>query len=375
MKVTVCLLAGVLFAPAIGSVRLLAAPQIAAGTVTIDERLKRVSSDVFTRTDRITEDIAELKSILAIDPKSAEAHMLLGIAYRTEGSAELMSEAAAELRQAVALDPSSVSARFYLAHMYLDLGRPERARDELQTALEKVSGQPQLLGLLGESERQLGNAARSVELTRQALQIAPTFAEARYYLALALLDLGQRDEAIPELERVAQSGVQRAELFQALGTAHLDAGHLDPALENLQRAVDLDATHPDLLVQLARAYRLKGQLANAQQQLARARTLVPATAVSAADQQTLRDLSLEEGVIKLDQGQLDPAVRSLKKVVDLDPEYGPGHRYLAEAYIRQGLFARAQEEAARAEALGTPLPEDQLKRLREKRAPTPKEHE
>src|SRR6476660_8111231 len=117
MKVTVCLLAGVLFAPAIGSVRLLAAPQIAAGTVTIDERLKRVSSDVFTRTDRITEDIAELKSILAIDPKSAEAHMLLGIAYRTEGSAELMSEAAAELRQAVALDPSSVSARFYLAHM------------------------------------------------------------------------------------------------------------------------------------------------------------------------------------------------------------------------------------------------------------------
>jgi tetratricopeptide (TPR) repeat protein len=375
MKVVVCVFAALVSAPAFVSVRLLAAPQIAAGNATIKERLKRVSADVFTRTDRIAEDITELKSILAIDPKSAEAHMLLGIAYRTEGSPELMSEAAAELRQAVALDPASVSARFYLAHLYLDLGRPERARDELQAALEKVSGQPQLLGLLGESERQLGNAARSVELTRQALQIAPTFAEARYYLALALLDLGQRDEAIPELERVAQSGVQRAELFLALGTAYLDAGRLDPALENLQRAVDLDASHPDLLVQLARAYRLKGQLAKAQQQLTRARTLAPATAVSAADQQTLRDLSLEEGIIQLDQGQLAAAVRSLKKVVDLDSEYGPGHRYLAEAYIRQGLFARAQEEATRAETLGTPLPDDQLKRLRQKRAPIPKEHE
>ena len=70
--------------------------------------------------------------------------------------------------------------------------------------MEKVSGQPQLLGLLGESERQLGNAARSVELTRQALQIAPAFAEARYYLALALLDLGKRDEAIPEFEKLGK---------------------------------------------------------------------------------------------------------------------------------------------------------------------------
>ena len=41
-------------------------------------------ADVFTRTDRVAEDITELKAILALDPKSAEAHMLLGIAYRRD---------------------------------------------------------------------------------------------------------------------------------------------------------------------------------------------------------------------------------------------------------------------------------------------------
>ena len=84
-----------------------------------------------------------------------------------------MGEAVAELRQALALNPELTQARLILARVYLDLARASRARDELQVALEKVPNDRQLLTLLAEAERQLGNPKRTVELTRQVLAIDP----------------------------------------------------------------------------------------------------------------------------------------------------------------------------------------------------------
>lgn len=340
----------------------------------IDARLARIAADVFSSTDHVDADIAELKAILAADPRSAQAHMLLGLAYRTKGSADLVGEAAGELRQAIDLDPSLIPARLYLAHVYLDLARPERAREELQAALGRMPGQAQLLALLAECERQLGKPEAALDLTGQALKDNPSLAEARYYQGLALYDLKRRDEAIREFEQVLNEGGRRPEVYASLGTAYLEAGRIDEAIASLTDGVKLDA-RPDVMITLARAYRLKGQLARADAALAHVRSLVGATAVSPADQRVHRDLYLEDGLIRLKQARLDAAVRSLRHVVDLDPNYGPGYRYLAEAYLRQGFYARAQDQATRAEKLGSPLPADLQKTLHDKlRASRPKGH-
>jgi len=353
--------------------RLLAVQQAEPARPSIEQRLARVAADVFAGSDHVDADIAELKAILAADPRSAQAHMLLGLAYRTKGSSDLMGEAAGELRQAIDLDPSLIPARLYLAHLYLDLGRPERAREELQAALTRVPGQPQLQALLAECERQLGKPDTALDLTAQALKNDPSFAEARYYQGLALYDLKRRDEAIEAFEQVLQAGGKRAEVYASLGNAYLEAGRFDAAIKNLTDGVYLEPSRADLLIQLARAYRLKGQLTQAATWLSRAGTLVPATAVSAADQQTQRDLSFEDGLVRLKQNQLEAAARSLKKAVDVDPGYGPGYRYLAEVYLRQGLYSRALDQATRAEKLGSPLPDDLQKTLQDKiRASRPK---
>lgn len=347
-----------------------------AGKGAIDDRLKRVAADVFSRTDRADEDIAELKSILAIDPQSAQAHMLLGIAYRTKGTPDLMGEAAAELRQALSLDPSLLPAHLYLAHLYLDLARPERAKEELQAALAQVPGQPQCLALLAESERQLGNAKGALDLAAQALKDSPDFAEARFYEGLALYDLGRHDAAIADFERVVEQGGRRPEVYSSLGAAYLETRRFDQAIASLTEAIKLDPSRPEPMIQLARAYRLSGDLSHVEAPLAHARSMIGETAVSAADQQIQRNLYLEEGLLRLQLKQLDAASRSLRKVVDLDSNFGPGHRYLAELYIRQGLYAKAQDQAVRAEKLGSPLPADLQKTLQEKlRAGPPKGRE
>jgi tetratricopeptide (TPR) repeat protein len=157
--------------------------------------------------------------------------------------------------------------RFYLAHLYLDMGRATRAREELEAALLQVPGNPEFLALLGEAERGLKHPRRAVELTRQALQADEAFAQARYYLGLALLDLGQRDEAIKELERVVRSGPRVADAYLALGTAYVDAGRPADAIETLSQGLRIDPARSELRIALARAYRSKALLDKADARL------------------------------------------------------------------------------------------------------------
>jgi tetratricopeptide (TPR) repeat protein len=341
--------------------------QADAGSAAVQERLKRVSASVFSG-EGIKEAIQELNEILAIDPKSAHGHFLLGLAYRRLGAPETMGEVSAELRQALALDPTLLPARFYLAQAYLEMGRAERARAELQTALGQLPDQPQFLALLGEIERQLKNPRRSVELNRKVLAADEGFAEARYYLALALFDLGQRGEAIRELERVVQSGPKTSDPYLALASAYLEAARVDDGLAVLRQAMQIDPSQPEVRIQLARAFRLKGRLDDAEEQL---RLAAPKGVLGASlyQHQKLEFIFYQEqGLVRQQRGRLAEAAESFQKILAMDPNHGPTHRHLAEIYLQQGSYARASEQAARARKLGFPLPEASRKLLEEKLA-------
>jgi Tfp pilus assembly protein PilF len=315
---------------------------VPAQGASVQERLDRVRADLFSRTDRVDEDVKELKQILAIEPRSAEAHALLGIAYRASGSPDLIGEAVAEFREALTLDPSMVAVRLYLAHVYLDLGRGARAREELETGLSQTPGSPEFLALLGETERQLKNPQHAVELLRHALQTDESNSQTRYYLGLALYDLGQRDDAIKELEGVVQSAPGVADPYLALGTMYLEAGRVPDARQTFERGVRVDPSVPELHIQLARAYRLSGSLQKADTQLALATSRAEA-APAASDYQRRRiefDLYLERGLLKLKQGQLGAAAEAFKKVLEIDPNNEPATRALAEIRRRQSGGAK-----------------------------------
>jgi tetratricopeptide (TPR) repeat protein len=334
----------------------------------LQQRLDKVREQLFSGTGHPDQSIQELKAILAIDPATAEGHLLLGIAYRTAGSSDLMGEAVAELRQALALNDKYVPARFYLAHLYLDLGRPERAREELQAALAQSPQNPQFTALLGETERQLRSPARAVELTREALKVDPASDESRYYLGLALFDLHRYDEAIAELERVVHAQPRRVDPYLSLGTVYLEAERFDDALRTLRVGAQVEPANPEVRIQMARAYRSKGALDSAEAQL---KLAVPNTngALAASQFQHQKvefDRDFERAMITFRRGRLEPAAAAFRKVLETDPNYGPAHRYLAEVYLQQGRYARAGEHAARAEQLGAPLPAAKRKLILQK---------
>jgi tetratricopeptide (TPR) repeat protein len=315
-----------------------------------------VRTALLSRTARVEDAVRELKAILALDPRSAEAHMLLGIAYRMQGSPEMLGEAKAELVQALANNPQFTPARYYLAQLYLELGRPAGAREQMEAALGQQPGNPQFLALLGEAERQMGKPDRALALNREALKSDGSFAQARYYAALALNDLKRRTEAIAELERVvsAQPGV--ADPYLALGTAYLDSGRVDPALTVLTEGLAIDEARADIRLQLARGYRLEKAFAKAEEQLALAKPSSGITQASLASQQAEVDFEVERGLLNMARGRYDAAVEAFRKVLDFDPNHGPANRDLARVYLLQGRVKEASEYAARAQKLGFPLP-------------------
>jgi tetratricopeptide (TPR) repeat protein len=340
-----------------------AAPQTAgasaqpdAARAELQARVRRAGAELFGRNPRADVTIRELKAILAVDPSLAEAHMMLGVAYRSLDSPDMLGEAVAELRQALALDETLAPARLYLAFVYLDLGRVDRARDEMERALEKIPNQPQFLALLGEAERRLKNPARAVELLRKAVPADPTFAQSRYYLGLALLDLGKHAEGIAELEAVAKMKPGVAEPYLTLGTAYLDAGQIDAGLEILSQGTHVDGGRPDLRIQLARAYRLKRRFAEAGAQLDIAGPRVKTTVASSfAHQPEIEfDYYVERGLLAAGRGQYSAAVAALKQALELEPDHGPTHRELSIVYSRLGNTKLAAQHAARAKALGSP---------------------
>jgi tetratricopeptide (TPR) repeat protein len=327
----------------------------AASPEPLAARLARVQADLYGRAEHVEADVEELKAILGIDPTIAEAHMLLGLAYRALGRPELVGESKAELQEALALKPELIPARYFLAEVYLGLGRYENVQREMQTALQQVPGQPQFLAVLGEAERHLGNAARSAELNQQALARDPTFSRARYYLALAQLDLGQRDQAIANLEQVAATNVREPDVYLTLGRTYIDAGRTTNATTVLEEAATMAPGRADVHIALARAYRLRGLLTKAAAQLTAAKPAGSAVQPTEGYQQVEADLNMEWGWVRLRQGQLANAGTAFQKAIDIAPDKGEAHQGLAVVYLRQREYARAQAEADRAAALGSPL--------------------
>lgn len=303
----------------------------------VQERLGRIGSNLFSANPDADAAIKELQAILAAQPELAEAHLLLGIAYRAQGSPDLMGEAVAELRQAIELKPSLVLARVTLGRVYLDMARAGRARDELTSALEQAPGHPQVLALLAEAERQSGQPARAVELAGQALEREPGFAEARYYMGLALLDLGEPARAIEQMELVVKSGTNPAEGQFGLGVAFLAAGRPDGAIAALREAIRLQPGRPETYIHLSRAYRAKGLLQEAEKALMVA--LPAADAPGAISRNLDVDLHLEEGLLRLQQGRLEAAAKAFDRVLQADGGHEEATRRLAE--VRKRLRERS----------------------------------
>lgn len=299
--------------------------------------------------------IRECTEVLASNPRSAPAHMLLGEIYLAKGSISMIAEGKAELQQALDLDPHLLWARFYLAKIYMDQGSYEKAQAQLELGLKERPDVPHFLSLLGEARRKLGNPAASLELNRKALQRDPAMTPAHYFMALAYIDMKQEDAAIGEFESAIHSSYVAPEMYTGLAALYGKKQRFADAEELCRKAIALDSSRPESYLTLARLYNAQHAGNKALEILRKALPEGTELPASAFYQQLQADICVEQGTAYQSRKMSAAAIDAYERALALDPNRGEVHRQLAELYLRKADAARALEHATAAERLGAPI--------------------
>jgi tetratricopeptide (TPR) repeat protein len=300
---------------------------------------------------KVEETVRECKAVLAADPRSAPAHMLLGMAYIAQKSTAMIGDAKAELQQAIALDPELVWARFYLARLYLDQGLSEKAQEQLESGLKQSPGLPPLLSLLGEVRRKLGDPAASLELNRRALAADATMIPAHYFLALAYLDLKQDQAAVAEFEKIIHTPYVTPEMYNALASLYLRKQRFAEAEDFCRKAIAMDSSQPGAYLNLARVYNAQHASDKALEVLRAALPKGKEFPASEYYQGLQADIAVERGVAYTAKKMYVQAIDEYASALDFDPSRAVIHRRLAELYLQRGDAASAALHAKEADKL------------------------
>jgi tetratricopeptide (TPR) repeat protein len=329
-------------------------------------RQLNLGADLLQR-GQIDRAIVELKKAIAMDPRSAAGHMLLGQAYLGKRSVSLIAEAKAELQQALDLDPSLIWARFYLAKVYIDQGRSDKAKIELELGLAERPNIPHFLSLLGEVHRKLGKPELSIELNRQALKADPSMTPAWYFMGLAYMDMKNQDQAIQALEKSLKSPYVAPEMYLTLGSLYAGEKRYAEGEELVKKAIALDPSRPEGHVNLATLYNIKGAADQALQELKLALPEGKSFPTSPYYQQLQADVFFETGRAYESKRMTSEAIRAYSTALALNANEGRTHARMAALYLGSGDYTRSFQHLSMAEKLGFAVDETLKQEILRKR--------
>lgn len=302
---------------------------------------------------------------LKLSPRRVDALANLGLVYLNLGRND---EAIEVLSRALDLKPELTSVRLFLGLARFRADQYEAAHQELVRVLESQPGHPQALHLLGLCRLKLDLIEEGILALEAALQVNANNMEAAYTLATAYVGFGEIDKAESLLEGPLR-GRTGAEVHLVRGSILNARKKAQAALDELTRARRLNEKLPTLQTQIGYAYLLLVEYEKAAGEFQAALRQNPndyhANAylgwlriqekryTEAADC-LLNALRLKPdnatilyqlGQIQQINGQVEKALSTLERAVELRPEFIPAHVLLARVYSklkRTGDFARQQ---------------------------------
>ncbi len=211
--------------------------------------------------ERLKREINPIKARLESDPTSASLYLQLARAYRKADQLQ-------ESRKALTDGLAATGNDFELTVELLDL-EIEPHRKNLALAEEKLKNQPddpELRKLRAKLRKEINT--RELDLYRQKADRSPTDMSCRVELAIRLLNGGQVEEAIRELQQARndpkvrwQAQVQLGHCFKARNNWKLAQRNFEEALQHLPASEKL--TRKELLFMIAQGAAENGDLQKA----------------------------------------------------------------------------------------------------------------
>jgi tetratricopeptide (TPR) repeat protein len=126
---------------------------------------------------------------------------------------------------------------------------------------------------LGEALAHKQNYPQAAEEFRTALKIDSSDLTSKYYLARALIQLGQTKDALELLKELAQSSSKNPDAYYQLGKLQLEEADAKSAILSLQEAAGLSPESEMIHRELAAAYRQDSRLEDADREMKQAEAI------------------------------------------------------------------------------------------------------
>jgi len=178
-----------------------------------------------------------LRKVIALAPKSAEAHNNLGLVLK---QSEQVDEAIATLETAVSLKPDYAIAYNNLGMALAAKGRFDEAVQQYRRALALEPRYHNALNNLGRALYAQDRPAEGIECLEKAIALKPDFAEAHLNIAQALSALGRRRKAVVHYRRAAAYEPKSAEMQFGVAEGLLAASRHAEAIDYFKKAIALD---------------------------------------------------------------------------------------------------------------------------------------
>lgn len=236
----------------------------------------------------------------------------------------------------------------------------------LERAVQRDSGNPELVKSLGNARKAAGDLEGAAASYRRALELAPDHLACHYNLGLVLRQLNRLEEAERHFRRVHEADPDDADALFHLGSVLAEQSRFAEAARMYQDAVRRRPDNPYLWMRLGGACQeLPGRLEDAARCLRRSIELEPQYAeahyrlglackklgrIEEAVAAYLRTLELEPaaseahndlGNIRQDEGRPSEAIAHYREAIRLSPDYAAAHNNLGGALVRTNQLGEA----------------------------------
>lgn len=207
--------------------------------------------------------VAPLRKAVELLPSQSRPRYLLGVAQERSGD---LHGAAESFEGASRLDPKDVDLLIQLGRLYLKNGRPADAEQKFHTALGLDSKSPPALQGLALS-LDAGKKPGAADAFRDYLAVQPQDSPARARLVHLLVEQGQYDAALAELDKSGAGQPPTVETLKLKADIEIGQKKLDAAIATLKQAVAIAPNDAQLHGGLGRTYMQTRDFANAEREL------------------------------------------------------------------------------------------------------------
>jgi tetratricopeptide (TPR) repeat protein len=306
--------------------------------------------------------IQALQSVLSADKDAVPVYRDLALLYWQAGKADEAVETAEKYRQ---LSGGDVQALLFLGSFYTMAGKPEKSRECWEAVIKEDPDNESALLYLAAFYNET-NPGKALEYWEKFVKQEPESSDAYYQMGLAREKLGAPEKAAEAFEKSALINPENQAARLSLAQNLENAGQNDKAEAQYEKFLTLDPKNSIVLQHLGGFYYKQKRFDQAQEMFERAIALVPGDdslrfwlGVIAEEKKDFRTaIKYFEGISKEQQDPLvmtrlgyyyssvkeyGKAVKTLRRVVELNPNNPYSYYLLGLAYLDSGDYGRAQK--------------------------------